>query len=184
MFTGKPRTVKTPFPPLYGGANNFPLRGSKTTEFEGGIRINAFVSGGIIPQEMRGERLGDDHGYMHISDWCATSRPTLADECLAFALSAGLSELSQFIARPAHAGTTLSPPSRAEMAEKAQTSWPSVGARVATTSRTTRRTTRTRLTFPSRTATSCSPTPKTSGRSSAGKARSRSARSCTSRGRA
>jgi arylsulfatase A-like enzyme len=66
------RTVKTPFPPLFGGANNFPLRGSKTTEFEGGIRINAFVSGGIIPQEMRGKRLGDDHGYMHISDWYNT----------------------------------------------------------------------------------------------------------------
>ena len=150
MFTGKPRTVKTPFPPLYGGANNFPLRGSKTTEFEGGIRINAFVSGGIIPEEMHGKRLGDDHGYMHISDWCATSRPTLADECLAFRLvSAGLRELSTFIARPVHAGTTLSPPSRAEMAEKAQTSWPSAGARAATSSITTTRTTRTRFPFPS-----------------------------------
>jgi len=59
-----------PFPPLYGGANNYPLRGSKTTEFEGGLRLNSFVSGGIIPQKMRGTHL--DIGYMHVADWYAT----------------------------------------------------------------------------------------------------------------
>jgi arylsulfatase I/J len=59
-----------PFPPLYGGANNFPLRGSKTTEFEGGLRLNSFVSGGIIPAQMHGTHM--DIGYMHISDWYAT----------------------------------------------------------------------------------------------------------------
>ena len=49
--------------------NNFPLRGGKTNFFEGGIRVASFVSGGIIPQRMRGQTLS---GYIHVCDWYPT----------------------------------------------------------------------------------------------------------------
>jgi arylsulfatase A-like enzyme len=48
------------------GANNFPLRGGKYSMFEGGIRVNAFVSGGFLPHGMRGKRL---EGMIHVADW-------------------------------------------------------------------------------------------------------------------
>ncbi|KAG5190931.1 hypothetical protein JKP88DRAFT_129921, partial [Tribonema minus] len=34
---------------LTGGASNFPLRGWKYSNFEGGVRTNALVSGGFVP---------------------------------------------------------------------------------------------------------------------------------------
>ena len=40
-----------------GGANNHPLRGGKTSNFEGGIHVNAWVSGGALPSGMRGSKL-------------------------------------------------------------------------------------------------------------------------------
>jgi len=51
------------------GANNFPLRGGKFSLFEGGIRGNAFVSGGYLPQSQRGKIMNE---MMHITDWYAT----------------------------------------------------------------------------------------------------------------
>ena len=55
--------------PLYTGANNYPLKGSKHSDWQGGIRINAFVSGGYLPEVMRGKKCEE---YIHISDWYAT----------------------------------------------------------------------------------------------------------------
>lgn len=52
-----------------GFGNNFPLRGFKDTEFEGGVRVPAFVTGPLIPKSMRGKAVD---GYMHICDWYAT----------------------------------------------------------------------------------------------------------------
>jgi len=57
--------------PVYASAaaNNYPLRGSKLADFEGGIRVNAFVSGGFLPESVRNtktEELG------HVSDWYTT----------------------------------------------------------------------------------------------------------------
>lgn len=49
--------------------NNWPLRGGKTNFFEGGVRVTAFVSGGAIPQNVRGTHLS---GYIHVCDWYPT----------------------------------------------------------------------------------------------------------------
>ena len=40
--------------PIYIGGNNHPLRGGKYSEFEGGVRVSAFASGGLVPRSKRG----------------------------------------------------------------------------------------------------------------------------------
>lgn len=54
--------------PIYigGSANNYPLKGGKYSDWEGGIRTNAFVSGGFIPPEKRGSV---HKGVVSIADW-------------------------------------------------------------------------------------------------------------------
>lgn len=52
-----------------GGANNYPMRGGKTSNFQGGIRVNAWASGGLIPAPMRGRKL---EGLGAVWDWYAT----------------------------------------------------------------------------------------------------------------
>mmetsp|Transcript_31017 Transcript_31017/g.78481 ORF Transcript_31017/g.78481 Transcript_31017/m.78481 type:complete len:544 (+) Transcript_31017:82-1713(+) len=52
-----------------GAASNLPLKGGKMSDWEGGVRVNAFVSGGAIPESKRGSKLED---YVHMSDWYAT----------------------------------------------------------------------------------------------------------------
>lgn len=52
-----------------GGASNFPLRGGKGSDWQGGIRVNAFVSGGYLPKKMRGKKTD---GYIHLADWYGT----------------------------------------------------------------------------------------------------------------
>ncbi len=49
--------------------NNWPLRGGKTNNFEGGVRIAAFLSGGFVPADRRGLALD---GYIHLADWYPT----------------------------------------------------------------------------------------------------------------
>ena len=53
----------------HAGANNYPLKGGKNTDWQGGIRVNAFASGGYLPARMRGKVT---EGYIHIADWYAT----------------------------------------------------------------------------------------------------------------
>ena len=53
-------------------ANNYPLRGGKHTNWEGGLRVVAFASGGFLPAARHGVVLD---GIMHNADWY----PTLAN---------------------------------------------------------------------------------------------------------
>lgn len=52
-----------------GAANNWPLKGSKASNWEGGVRVAAFVSGGFLPPRQRGSK---SDGYIHCADWYAT----------------------------------------------------------------------------------------------------------------
>ncbi|KAG5190928.1 arylsulfatase B-like protein [Tribonema minus] len=52
-----------------GGASNFPLRGGKYGNFEGGVRTNAFVSGGFVPAAQRGTTVD---GFVAVEDWFST----------------------------------------------------------------------------------------------------------------
>lgn len=49
--------------------SNFPLRGSKMTLFDGGVRSLGFVSGGVFPKQHAGQRFG---GLAHVVDLSAT----------------------------------------------------------------------------------------------------------------
>jgi len=51
------------------GGNNYPLRGGKGSEWEGGVRLAAFLSGGFLPSDVRGTTY---QGVMHVVDWYAT----------------------------------------------------------------------------------------------------------------
>lgn len=50
-------------------ASNYPLRGRKYQLWEGGIRSNAFVAGGLLPAAMRGRNLS---APVHVCDWYVT----------------------------------------------------------------------------------------------------------------
>ena len=50
-------------------ANNYPLKGGKHSDWQGGVRVNAFVSGGYLPEKMRRQKTD---GYIHIADWYST----------------------------------------------------------------------------------------------------------------
>lgn len=57
------------------GSTNFDLRGGKYTEFEGGVRAVAFVSGGYLDPTRRGVVLEEP---IHIADWYKTLTVGLA----------------------------------------------------------------------------------------------------------
>lgn len=51
------------------GGNNWPLRGGKFSNWEGGIRVGALVAGGILPAERRGKT---ESGLVTGWDWLST----------------------------------------------------------------------------------------------------------------
>lgn len=51
------------------GGNNYPLRGGKFSQFEGGIRVNAVVNGGYLPAGRRGQV---ETALMSVADWYST----------------------------------------------------------------------------------------------------------------
>jgi len=53
-------------------ANNYPLRGGKYSDFEGGVRVSSVVAGGRVPASMRGAVLVGVDSYVHLVDWYAT----------------------------------------------------------------------------------------------------------------
>ena len=55
--------------PHGGGANNWPLKGSKVSLWEGGTRGASFITGGLIPEAMRGTISMEK---IHVTDWYAT----------------------------------------------------------------------------------------------------------------
>lgn len=69
--------------PVYepGSANNYPRRGGKYNDFQGGVNTNAFVSGGFVPEDARGRKYD---GVVSISDWfttfCALANVSHVDE--------------------------------------------------------------------------------------------------------
>eukprot|EP01061_Rhynchopus_euleeides_P001455 TRINITY_DN1102_c3_g1_i2.p1 TRINITY_DN1102_c3_g1~~TRINITY_DN1102_c3_g1_i2.p1 ORF type:complete len:509 (+),score=200.48 TRINITY_DN1102_c3_g1_i2:67-1593(+) len=52
-----------------GGGNNWPLKGGKMSDWEGGHRLVAFVSGGYVPHHVRNTT---SHRYVHAADWYTT----------------------------------------------------------------------------------------------------------------
>ena len=54
---------------LGSAGNNYPLKGGKHSDWQGGVRVNTFVSGGYLPRKMRGQKTD---GYVHIADWYST----------------------------------------------------------------------------------------------------------------
>eukprot|EP00756_Hemistasia_phaeocysticola_P052303 Hpha_TRINITY_DN27519_c0_g1::TRINITY_DN27519_c0_g1_i1::g.86225::m.86225 len=51
------------------GGNNYPLRGAKHSNWQGGMRTMTFISGGLVPQALRGTT---NNGTYHVVDWYPT----------------------------------------------------------------------------------------------------------------
>lgn len=52
-----------------GSANNYPLKGGKHSNWQGGVRVNAFISGGALPSSVRGTISNE---LITAWDWYAT----------------------------------------------------------------------------------------------------------------
>jgi arylsulfatase I/J len=91
------------------GANNYPLRGGKYSNFEGGIRVNAFASGGYLPKAVRGSKL---EGIIHIADWYRTLTQGIAglDPTDHWAAESGLPPIDSLNVWPMLSGENMTSP--------------------------------------------------------------------------
>lgn len=91
------------------GANNYPLRGGKYSNFEGGIRVNAFASGGYLPKAVRGSKV---EGIIHIADWYRTLTQGIAglDPTDHWAAASGLPPIDSLNVWPMLSGKNMTSP--------------------------------------------------------------------------
>ena len=90
------------------GANNYPLKGTKGSDWQGGVRVNAFVSGGYLPATMQGQKT---EGYIHLADWYATFCGLAGvDPTDDVAASAGLPSIDSLDMWPLISGQTSTSP--------------------------------------------------------------------------
>ncbi|MCG8621614.1 MAG: sulfatase-like hydrolase/transferase, partial [Proteobacteria bacterium] len=82
--------------------NNYPLKGLKASDWQGGVRVNAFISGGYLPKDMRGTMTDE---YIHLADWYATfSNLADVDPTDELAASFGLPEIDSLDMWPLTSG--------------------------------------------------------------------------------
>jgi arylsulfatase B len=98
--------------PIYNsgaaGANNWPLRGGKMSNWQGGIRVNAYAAGGLLPPAVRGTK---SEALMAGCDvyatFCALAGVDPTDERAA---AAGLPPVDGINQWPLLSGATSTPP--------------------------------------------------------------------------
>eukprot|EP00041_Stephanoeca_diplocostata_P016857 m.334494 g.334494 ORF g.334494 m.334494 type:complete len:565 (+) comp20507_c1_seq2:254-1948(+) len=90
------------------GGNNWPLTGGKFSNWEGGIRVNAFVTGGFIPTARRGTQ---EQGFITGWDWYSTYATVAGvDPADDMAKVAGLPPIDSINMLPLLLGTNMTPP--------------------------------------------------------------------------
>jgi len=113
--------------PIYrygtAGANNYPLRGGKASNFEGGVRVNSFVAGGALPAKVRGTK---KEGLSTLWDWYGTFAAIAGvDPHDERAVRANLNDTDSVNLWPYISGETDKPPRR-EIALGAPSGWRAV----------------------------------------------------------
>ena len=98
--------------PIYSngtaGANNWPLRGGKMSNWQGGINVNAFASGGLLPDAVRGTKID---GFFHGCDAYATFAALAGvDPTDTKAAAAGLPPIDSLDMWPMISGANLTSP--------------------------------------------------------------------------
>ena len=87
---------------------SYPLKGLKASDWQGGIRVNTFVSGGYLPEDMRGTMTDE---YIHLADWYATfSNLAGVDPTDELAASFGLPEIDSLDMWPLISGQVSTSP--------------------------------------------------------------------------
>ena len=82
------------------GGSNWPLRGTKFSNFEGGVRVPAFVWSAKLPEKLRGATY---RGIFHASDWLPTFLSAIGRAELA---PRGIDGVDQWVAMRSSAETT------------------------------------------------------------------------------
>jgi arylsulfatase I/J len=96
------------YPDGHFGASNYPLKGGKQANWEGGVRSNALVSGGLIPPARRG---AIETGWAAIEDWFTTlAKLAGADASDPAAKAAGLPPVDGFDLWPLLSGENCTSP--------------------------------------------------------------------------